>query len=370
LIGLEGLSIKRLKKLLLVSLPSLLATLLILELGFRFAIPASNPPHAYYDADEQIFQYDVNGPRSGTYTAGKSAALRGRWRINNMGWNSEIDYTGDRGGKPLMAIIGDSFIAALQVNVEDSMPALLRKELGDKMDVYSFGTPGAPLSQYVQIARYVNRNFDPDILVFNVVENDFTESLCRVRRNLGMMCLAEKDGQIMESPIVPYTPSKLRRSARNSSLVRYMFLNLHVSTGFIRSVDPSQTELSPLGGGPTELSLRDSVENATDYVLRTIAEENPDKTVIFIMDGPRRTLYDEDFEGPDVSLWQHSLMRDITSSYGFHFIDLTDDFKLNYERYGQRFDSKIDYHWNENGHSVAAESLIVQLQTIGATSSR
>jgi hypothetical protein len=339
----------------------------MLELVFRFAISASNTPHAYYDPVEQILRLDVNGPRSGTHTVGKVAQVQGKWQVNNFGWNSEIDYERDRNEKPRIAIIGDSFIVALHVDVEESMPGLLRRRIGDQTEVYSFGTRGAPMSQYLQMSRYVNRNFDPDILVFNIVNNDFDRSMCEIAWDRGMMCLDHSAGEITESGIVPYSPSKKNRLARKSSLVRYLYLNLSVATRFgIAQAGPAVQSGAVAAASPY-LSIKDRIEDGIDYLLRTIAEENPDKTVIFVMDGPRLILYGDELSGKaNMTEWKHGLMRSLTSKYGFHFIDLTDNFNERYDEYGERFNSKIDYHWNANGHEVAAQALLETLQDIDA----
>ena len=170
--------VKGLKYFPLLTVPAVILTFLMLELAFRFVIPASTTPFAYFDTAEQILRLDENGPQSGTHTVGKAAQIRGRWQVNNFGWNSEIDYEMNRREKTRIAVIGDSFIVALHVDVEESMPGLLREKIGDQAEVYSFGTRGAPMSQYLHMSRYVNKNSDPDILVFNIVNNDFDRSLC------------------------------------------------------------------------------------------------------------------------------------------------------------------------------------------------
>ena len=93
-----------------------------------------------------------------------------------MGWNYPIDYY-PINDKKLIAVIGDSYIEAFQVDVDKNYPFLLREKLKNDYEVYAFGKSGAPLSQYLHISRYVNRHFDPDILIFNLVHNDFDESI-------------------------------------------------------------------------------------------------------------------------------------------------------------------------------------------------
>jgi hypothetical protein len=59
----------------------------------------------------------------------------------------------------LIAVIGDSFIEAFQVNVDDNYPYILNKKLADKCKVYAFGKSGCPLSPYLNMSRYINKYY-------------------------------------------------------------------------------------------------------------------------------------------------------------------------------------------------------------------
>ena len=74
------------RNILLVTLPSLLAMFLILELTFRFIIPASQFPYYYYDQNDRILRFATTEQREGVFTIGYLAQQRARWRINNAGW--------------------------------------------------------------------------------------------------------------------------------------------------------------------------------------------------------------------------------------------------------------------------------------------
>ena len=91
---------------------------MIAELFFRVVIPASNPPKACFDENELLYKFCPN-QGSGVMTIGKKASIRTRWRVNNYGWNSDIDYCQEK-SLPRIAIIGDSFIEAFQVDLKKS----------------------------------------------------------------------------------------------------------------------------------------------------------------------------------------------------------------------------------------------------------
>ena len=359
---------KGLKYLFFLSVPAAITALVMVELALRFIIPASTPPHTYFDTESNVLRLDVAGPRTGLTTIGNLAQQRSRWRVNNMGWNSEVDYaTGER-DKPLIAIIGDSFVQALDVTVQDSIASRLREAIGGRYDVYSFGKGGAALSQYLHLSRYVTRTFSPEVLVFNVVGNDFDESLCDTSYPVGMMCLRDRTAEIQEAEIIPYVPSRLQRLARKSSLIRYVVFNLKISPAFRGTgvVVHARQQGAAFDQSAEELR-RERVERSTDYVLRKLAEENPDRTVLFIIDGPRQQIYAGDQAGRDeFALWASDLLKRKSQDFGFAFLDLAGPFSKAFQEDGQRFESKFDYHWNAHGHAVAAQSLQKTLQEIGA----
>src|SRR5687768_1767173 len=167
------------RNILLLTLPSLIAVFIALELFFSFIIPASEFPYYYYDPNDHILRFSTTEQRDGVFTVGVMAKQRGRWHVNNAGWNSAVEFNKEK-HQLRIAIIGDSYIEALQVNVEESLAGQLRhlisKSPYPEVEVYAFGVSGAPLSQYLQMARYASTYFDPDILVINVVHNDFDES--------------------------------------------------------------------------------------------------------------------------------------------------------------------------------------------------
>ncbi|MCX5814218.1 MAG: SGNH/GDSL hydrolase family protein [Proteobacteria bacterium] len=218
---------KSLKNILFVTVPVLVVLLIMLEFFFRIVIPASGPPRGYFDEKEKMYFFD-NKNEKGIITLGRFAEIRAKWRINNMHWNYPIDYSAN-GGKKLIAVIGDSYIEAFQVNVDENYPFLLRKKLKEDYEVYAFGISGAALSQYLHISRYVNKHFRPDIVIFNLVHNDFDESIQALspqNYHFQQISIKEDDSisEILPRPnysLAQYRP--LKRFIYKSSLFRYLW---------------------------------------------------------------------------------------------------------------------------------------------------
>ena len=358
-----------LKNIAYITLPSLLIFFFLLELVFRFIIPARDRPNPLYDQKNQIVKFDTNYAKSGIYTSGKLAQQRSTWRINNMGWNSAIDYVSGKRNKPLIAIIGDSMTAALQVDPEENISARLREMLQGTYEVYGFGYSGAPLSQYLQISRYVENYFKPDILVFNVMHNDFDESLCVVKWKYAYqrtLCLEETSSGIKEVITTPYVSrNPIKPVLRRSSLVRYLFYNLGLETTLRMGLTwRNQKRYEENVNIDTLDSYRDTIVRAVDYILRKIRNENPDKRIFIMMDAPRLSIYNDRVHQSNL-LWLHQVMEKKCHKYELNFIDLTDPFKEMYKATKIRFESEHNYHWNENGHSAAALVLYKELRAKG-----
>jgi hypothetical protein len=351
------------------TVPSLLLILIVFELVFRFIIPAAVFPYYYYDHRDRILKFDVSYSTTGIFTIGKFAQQRAKWHINNMGWKSDIDYTTSGRSKPLIAIVGDSYVEAFQVDQEKNIAAKLQEMVQEHYDVYSFGISGSPLSHYLQMSRYINKYFNPEILVFIVVHNDFSESFCSVKRKVGRLCLEEVGDEIIEGEIIPFIQSEVIRTLMHSSVLRYIWANLKV-----QNLRPAKQILSYLGiiskheaqynaNIDVEMVKRTEgkIVKGVNYILTKMREENKGGKIIFLMDAPRKDIYQDTVKESDV-FWLNKLMHKKCGENEFRFVDLTFPFYETYKTTKQRFESEYDYHWNETGHKEAARVLYEELK--------
>lgn len=354
------------RNLLIVTLPVLIGLAMVLELFFRFVIPVSNEPYRVYDRGNDISRYDtVNGPSQGLFAAGWASQLQSPWKLNNHGWNSDVDYAAGDRKEPLIAIIGDSFIEGLQVPPEKSVASILRNNLNGKYDVYSFGLSHAALGAYLQISRYVAREYRPKIMVINVVHNDFF-LLCQDSSVPGLLCLETRDGEVKE--FVPaLQPLSLRQRVSRqvtsaSALVRFVRVHLSKLEPSRFHADPDayngNIEVERIRGRGTEIGL------AVDYCIRKLKEENPNTTLIVMMDARRQDIYRGRLDASTIA-WLHDLLERTCRKHDVHYVDLTDPFSQIYRETGVHFESEWDYHWNEHGHRTAADVLFERLKVWG-----
>jgi len=363
---------KIIKDILWVTLPAILFCLLIAEfVVFRFIIPACQYPLYSYDEHFKLLHFQPAS--SGLFTAGRLAEVRGRWRSNNFGWNSEIDYVPGIGKKrPLVAVVGDSYVEAFQVDVDRRFPALLQSLMGDDYLVYSFGISGAALSQYLHMSRYVNQVFNPQILVINVVHNDFDESLANLVRVPKFLQIAMRNGAFTEVPPTPLQHSIFTRILRLSAFFRYVDQNCGLYNLF--------NNISLLLNPPLKLPTynanidvdavtreRELIRRGARFLVATIRAENPDKRVIIQMDGPRFDIYNNNLASSNV-WWLHEIMRDACRDNRIEFLDLTEPFARHFKEFQQHFENQADWHWNKLGHEVVARALYDRLKETGALS--
>jgi hypothetical protein len=350
---------KSMKNFVTVTIPALIIIFVVLEVFFRYGIPAMSRPRPCFDEDDRIFKFCPNGGE-GLATFGKVAQQRGRWRINNHGWNSPIDYRAKK-DRPRIAVIGDSYIEAFHVDTDKSYPSLMRSKIGSRYDVYSFGISGASLSEYLNISRYVNRHFDPDVLIFNVRYNDFDESVLELNPGAThMLLLSITDRSITESvPRPNYSFSQYslkRRILRKSAVLRYLIHNLKVQR-VIRSLRSDGTYSENIEIDDVERN-RYLVERAAGYVFGRLEEENQGKRVIIVMGAPTHAIY-AGTVGQSRVLFLNDLVAGLCSAHGFELLDLTEPMSLDYEANHNAFNSPWDAHWNEYGHEFVSRQVLL-----------
>ena len=172
------------------------------------------------NATNPIIRFKEN--RDIIWSYGANFSIITKKHINNYGFLNDQDYfQGDK--SPLLAIIGDSYVEACQVENKNSMHGILSQKTIGKGRVYSFGASGSPLSTYLAYAKYAKKEFNPNAFVFIIVGNDFDESLTKYKSAPGFHYFSDASGRL-ELVRKDYQPSLIKRLLRHSALVRYLAL--------------------------------------------------------------------------------------------------------------------------------------------------
>jgi hypothetical protein len=262
--------------------------------------------------------------------------------------------------------VGDSYVNGFQVDPEENFGSVLRGLLGGELEVYRFGMPGAPLSQYLHMSRWASRLFAPDVLVFTVVHNDFYDSVRELRAEPSFLQLSRRDGGFVEVP--PTAPSDGPPAWRWSATLRYLHLTLQSSL-LVGRPDGEANRYTANIPVDQVREAGELIRAATFWIVRRAREENPGRTVIFVMDAPRADLYAGRLDASGVR-WLNELVAEACRESGVAFVDLTHRFGRIFARDGTRFESDVDSHWNEAGHREVAQALLHELRRLGVAGAK
>ena len=159
---------------------------------------------------------------------------------------------------------------------------MLRQLLHDKYEVYSFGKSGYPLSQYLHVSRYVNHHLSPDIIVFNIVHNDFDESILEYnsKGTYFLTVSLTEAGVIENTPVPNYSFLQYdwkKRFLFQSAFVRYFWFNVYEWKRFAAHNNWKTAAYNANINVDTVSARQDAVRIATYYIIGQIRKENKDK---------------------------------------------------------------------------------------------
>jgi lysophospholipase L1-like esterase len=350
----------------LVAASVLMALMFAEGILFRFIlIPSDVPANVYHDGLVRLRPGD-----RGVWRVGDDVA--GEYRINAHGWNSgHVSYdAAPPAGALRIAIIGDSFVEALQVPYDASLAEQLEGMAGGRVQVYRFGISGAPLSQYLAMARHVAQTYRPDVMLLQLVHNDFDESYTAVagRYTSSFLKLCMQGDQVAgEIPPAPYQ-ADWRDWLRQTATLRYLY--------YRRKLDPKALLVPFMRGPPpayqanvaldTLASQRSAMTNIADYVFAQFRALSLQYgfTPVLIMDGDRRAIAAGLDSAPlyrGGALWLNAMASRMAAKHGIRFIDLHPVFEADWRAHRQPLNFISDNHWNESAHQIAAEALAAYL---------
>lgn len=361
---------------------SLLVLLFAAELCFRFVAPAPDIP-------TPVFLDEVLRHQSGQRGVYWSApfglkdgveSIRAAFTINAQGWNSgHADYPAQRSAALRIAIVGDSYVEALQVPPDKSIAEDLERELGTGTEVFRYGVSGAALSQYLHMARRAALPARPDVLVLLLVHNDFDESWRAVpglytqsflRLNLGA------DGSVAEIPPAPYSQGLVSRLRGSSATWRYLAYGRQVRFEALRRLLLPQGQKAKFEANidTSDLAAREALDRrATSYLFAQLKAEaaQAGARLLLVMDGVRATIEDDSPAAQDYgqgALRLNRMAGDEAARLSIPFLDLHPVFDADFRAHRRAFAFAADGHWNAYAHALAAHAVATRLRELGWTS--
>jgi len=347
----------------------LIGTILFLEAGLRFFPVRSSMALAPVSAEDPVLRYKP--AQTYTYSTGRDFDAANKGTVNAQGYVSDFDYVADD-PRPLIAVIGDSFIEARMVPFPLTVHESLRARLNDKIRVYNFGIGGSPLSQYLAFASMARDAYRPGFLIVSVVGNDFDESL-PVYKNMPryQYFVPDENGRLHPKLIGEYAPSWIKDAAASSALVRYLYFHLDIQNvvqAFLfsfRGREEKSAETAFAGNtdsaAPDERVARS--KEAADAFLDLLPEYAGlgKNRILLVVDGIRHSIYSGTDER-DLRETYFGIMRryliERAEKQGYEVLDLHPVFAADYAKNAQIFEFRRDGHWNAHAHGVVASAVL------------
>lgn len=268
-------------------------------------------------------------------------------KINNYGYVNDLDY--NKNDTEVTAVIGDSYIEAFMVPNDKTIFGRLLNN--NNIKAYSFGASGAALPQYLAFSEFALNEFNIDKLVFNIVGNDFDESILKYKSSPGFHYF-DQDNNFNKIRI-DYKTSLIKNLIRYSSLANYLNTNINIKAIIKTKLLKKQyLEDSSMSDEKYKLSYM-----AIDEFLKKLNEINLEKkNIAIIIDYIRLLIYEPNIILSDDNVYTLKMfdyMEQKANEYGFCVINLKKAFEDDYKMNQKRFDWEFDSHWNKNGHLVA-----------------
>jgi hypothetical protein len=312
------------------------------------------------------------------YSHGPFLSNVNRGHVNNYGFTNNQDYQ-PADTRPLLAVIGDSYIEAAMVPYPLTLQGRLAARQDGRRRVYSFASSGSSLLDYLYYAIYARQRFGAEWLVINVVGNDFDEMLLRYKQSPGFHYFGEQTDGSLSPTLIEYHPTWPRTLLRQSALARYVVFNIGSSApvvgrlldgvhllhlGLTDPITRANAASPAFVGNTTSYADRLRVElaqRATLWVLDHLPESVglPVTHVLILIDEFRM------FEPDQIEAARHSffgIMREYligeARRRGYEVQDMQEWFARRHRQDGAVFAFPDDGHWSALGHEEAANAVM------------
>jgi len=338
--------------------------LLVAEAAFRIFLPVSDIP--YWETDPAL-GYRHHPGIQGRFV---SRAYNVRFRINNRGWNSLTDYTASkRPGVRRVAIVGDSYVEALQVDVGKALgPELerLMREAGHPVEVYTYGIAGASTAYAHDLLPLEVLRDRPDCVIYLFIDNDVKDSVPFLGsyQRWGPLYDLDPAGTLRRLPLRTYEPRRLSRTLSHLALFRYFWVNRGLGAfgqkgggwGRRQGARSPREEGSKGMDSPESPEWRRGWQVVGELVGEMAAASRAAGTDFLVVNRPNSAnFYPTDFSG-EINLPEKQV-AELAATHNFSFVDLRPWFSRDWEARHEPFEFAEDSHWNGHGHEVAAQAL-------------
>jgi len=331
----------------------LLITFILIEIIFQFLPVSDSLKIQAVNEKKPIRHYAKN--RTVNIQTGSNFSHITKKKINNFGYATDVNFKlKDDKKSNVIAIIGDSYVEALQVVNKKTFHGILSKSF-QKIDFYPFAISGSPLSQYIAFADFASNLFKPEAYIFIIFANDFDESYYKYKKVPGFHYFSS-NGELTRTN---HKPSLVKRLFSKSAFLRYLHLDLKIlpTISYIFNKDNYYTPEKMKN--PSQIRIDDSLK-AVDFFFKHLEKIVQGKPVLMILDGNRKSIYEEknDIDANRLESIAYTYIKEQAKKIDtISLIDMHTIFQKNWSKFKKPFDYKNDYHWNELGHLLVADTI-------------
>lgn len=298
-----------------------------------------------------------------------------------------------------IAIVGDSYSEAFQVDVDRAFWAVTRERLGTcaalgdlQVETINFGVSGFGTGQQMRVVRHRVWKYDPDLVLLAFVNNDVRNNSLVLERDPSIPYFVLEDGELVLDDSYLTSESYTRRTStirriRREIGARSRVLQLINELSQIRArQEIASSQIAPshyMYAEPSEPVWIDAWA-VTDALILKMAEEVGAKGARFVVaavtdryqvdpDIERRQRYLEEVGGEDLR-YPEKRLRGLALRGRFELVALAEPLGRYAEATGEclhGFENAVPCggHWNELGHRLAgeiiADSICMQLAAEG-----
>lgn len=364
---------KQLAKKLSLLFGTLLALALVLEAGTRLftdIIPLTVRDPVLGKRYRRSFQKSVYEPESGRDIF---------MRFNDVGFRGPDRPLTKPEGVRRVAVLGDSMIAALEVEEQDTLVHLLEQMLNESnpeitWEVMNFGVAGASPGQEIVLYRELVSRFDPDIVICGYFAgNDLADNCNRLSHNPRIYFDFDEDGSYQQ---LPYAVSRARFSQFLNRHSRFYVWQKQMASTLVHSARSNLQVFHPgawifCTQAPEKVSYawklteaaintlhRDVVDRGGQFVLVMIPSAHQVYRDLFEELAAIDEMYTDcfDWDNPDVRIGE------ICRRLGVPYLSLTEDFRAAAPSRSRRVKEEWLFHngnghFNEQGNGVGARAV-------------
>lgn len=295
---------------------------------------------------------------------------------NSEGFRSSEDYIVGIEGAGVIAVIGDSFVDAVQIEDEkDTFVKLIEQGLADSniQQVQNYGMGGIGLPHYLQIYRHYAKKHNPTIVVVAIYAgNDFSNSspVLEPEDTVRPRYEINEEGSIVD--ILPFEEGGVTFDALHVIDNLFERLAIYQLLGFMEDLGHMQERYGfPVDAYIYEEPRQQDYEETffyAEWALSQLALEIQEEGAwpIFVLVPPIWTVQDEIWEKLEseysgegqlkkdkVRIW----LKDLFEELKVDFVDLTDIFRES-EKAGESPYYSRDKHLNPIGHRLTTQALL------------